>query len=177
MNSLTEITARRAALNAEAVKIANDYAKWKDDFTAEMKSLVVRERLIVAGLNLARLDRGRKIIRVIGRAGDERPKEGSAVSDRRAQAVRDARNDLVNGALKLRHRYIGIKNYDSFGDQREDHEYGNVPRHGRIVFMIELASDVRDRLNGGGVLTNAEIEDALYVLVSLGVVEAAEKAA
>ena len=38
------------------------------------------------------------------------------------------------GALKK--GYVGIKNYASFGDQREDHEYGFGPRHGSIVFSI-----------------------------------------
>lgn len=33
-------------------------------------------------------------------------------------------------------RYYGIKNYASFGDQREDHNYGMGPRHGTIVFQI-----------------------------------------
>lgn len=38
------------------------------------------------------------------------------------------------GALKK--GYVGVKNYASFGDQREDHEYNFGPRHGSIVFSI-----------------------------------------
>jgi hypothetical protein len=43
----------------------------------------------------------------------------------------------------LQARYFGIKNYASFGDQREDHEYGYGPKHGTIVFRIERQSVMR----------------------------------
>ncbi len=33
-------------------------------------------------------------------------------------------------------KYMAIKNYASFGDQREDHPYGTGPRHGTTVFSI-----------------------------------------
>lgn len=41
-----------------------------------------------------------------------------------------------NPSEALKTRYLGIKNYASFGDQREDHEYGYGPKHGTIVFRI-----------------------------------------
>jgi hypothetical protein len=44
----------------------------------------------------------------------------------------------------MRKNYIGIKNYASFGDQREDHTYGYGPRHGSIVFRIERKSSGMD---------------------------------
>lgn len=56
-----------------------------------------------------------------------------------------ARPELIEEAIRLiqqssvdamSRRYLGIKNYASFGDQREDHDYGYGPKHGSIVFSI-----------------------------------------
>jgi len=43
----------------------------------------------------------------------------------------------ANPQQALRKHILGIKNYDGFGDQRCDCEYGFGPRHGHIVFSIE----------------------------------------
>lgn len=42
----------------------------------------------------------------------------------------------TNGKEALSKEYFGIKNYEQFGDQREDHRYGYGPKHGCIVFRI-----------------------------------------
>lgn len=42
-------------------------------------------------------------------------------------------------------RYFGIKNYSSFGDQREDHQYGFGPKHGSIVFSIGRTDASREK--------------------------------
>jgi len=42
----------------------------------------------------------------------------------------------ANPETAMKTEYLGIKNYASFGDQREDHTYGMGPRHGTIVFSI-----------------------------------------
>lgn len=58
-----------------------------------------------------------------------------------------------DSAVALKGRYLGIKNYAGFGDQREDHEYGFGPKHGSIVFSI-------GRNDFGGALD----ADAVYYL-------------
>lgn len=68
--------------------------------------------------------------RVIGR--------GYTASDGRLAAIEDAIAAInTDGKTALADKYIGIKNYGGFGDQREDHGYGRCPRHGTIVFRIE----------------------------------------
>lgn len=57
----------------------------------------------------------------------------------------------------MRSQYIGVKNYASFGDQREDHEYGFGPKHGTIVFSIGRDSDFRSS-------RQALDHDAIYLL-------------
>lgn len=60
-----------------------------------------------------------------------------ALSDAIAAIQRDAASALL-------HRYIGVKRYAGFDEQREDHEYGMCPRHGDIVFRIDRLDIRRD---------------------------------
>jgi len=82
-------------------------------------------------------------------------------------ALQDAIRDLLNGAEILRDRYIGTKTYEGFVGQRADHEYRFGPKHGRIIFAIELQPVVRQRLGEGGELTPEEIEAAVQYLTNL----------
>lgn len=60
------------------------------------------------------------------------------VTDNRKYLIEEAISLIQkNGKTAFKSVYLGIKNYASFGDQREDHSYGYVPRHGSIVFEIE----------------------------------------
>lgn len=79
-------------------------------------------------------------------------------------AVEDAIVELTTGCPKLRKEYIGVKDYDRFIGQREDHKYGYGPAHGYIVFAIELTPEARDRLMTGGELTTEEIAEAVAML-------------
>jgi hypothetical protein len=63
------------------------------------------------------------------------------------------------GGKVLRTHYIGLKNYDRFCDQREDHEYGYGPAHGHIVFSVGFRGEARKRD-----LTAEEINACLYLL-------------
>jgi hypothetical protein len=76
----------------------------------------------------------------------------------------DAVADLAAGAPQLRKKYFGVKDYDRFRGQREDHTYGWRPRHGHIVFAVELDNEIRARLRNGGNLTEAEIQQGVSFL-------------
>jgi hypothetical protein len=45
----------------------------------------------------------------------------------------------------LRSVYYGVKSYDRWPSQREDHQYGFGPKHGSIWFRIGLVNGERDR--------------------------------
>ena len=62
-----------------------------------------------------------------------------------ASAIAQIQTDPANA---LKKQYVGVKNYASFGDQREDHEYGFGPRHGSIVFSIERRNHKADTVLG-----------------------------
>jgi hypothetical protein len=58
--------------------------------------------------------------------------------------------------------YFGCKDYDRWSHQREDCQYGYGPRHGSIVFAIELRQEHR---NKG--LTEQHRSDCIYYLEGL----------
>lgn len=86
-------------------------------------------------INFDRCDRALRHLRI----------EGLVSSEVREKAVSDAIASIQkDGALAMSMVYIGVKNYASFGDQREDHEYRMGPRHGSIVFKIGRTDAARD---------------------------------
>lgn len=71
------------------------------------------------------------------RRGMESITVGGAVTPGRLYLIEEAIARIQSDPDKaLGVEYLGIKNYASFGDQREDHTYGSGPRHGSIVFSI-----------------------------------------
>lgn len=76
-------------------------------------------------------------------------------------ALEAALIDLARGGHELMEHYIGAKRYASF-HQREDHAYGRGPRHGNIVFAVELKPEVRAR----GSLTPEEREACVRYLIA-----------
>ena len=83
-------------------------------------------------LDLERLYRGAQQVRV----------EGVCNSSVRAKALEDAIAAIqTNSSSALKTHYVGVKNYASFGDQREDHQYSMGPKHGDIVFSIRRVAD------------------------------------
>jgi hypothetical protein len=57
------------------------------------------------------------------------------VTGGRAKLLEEAIARIQAGPVSaLRERYLGVKNYASFGDQRYDDQYNYGPKHGDIVF-------------------------------------------
>lgn len=87
--------------------------------------------------------------------------KGVPNSSTRRSAVEDAISKIQTSPdAALKTRYVGVKNYSHFGDQRSDHEYGFGPTHGYIVFRIGRSKTTR----------NKQIdldEDAIYFLEAM----------
>jgi hypothetical protein len=172
---LQQIIHRRAILQEDRAKSIVSHAAFLKATDSELAQLADAETLIVGGIDYERLDRARTIISVQGEVtktvlssphGGERYGHGV-----RATALAEAKADLANGGDKIGRCYFGVKNYDGFGDQRNDSEYGMGPRHGSIVFSIGLTPALRQRVRTGPALEDHEIEDALYLLSSLPKIE------
>lgn len=95
--------------------------------------------------------------------------------------VADAITQLSTGEPKrpvygdLWRRYFGTKSYDRWHGQRSDHEYGYGPRHGSIIFRVEITRDARARKQWE--LTPEEVEAAIYYLTNLTRIQDAERKA
>lgn len=171
--TLQSIIGKRAELQEERAERVEAHNRYMAANTAALKKLNDDEALIVAGIDLARAERGRVILDVHGRITDVRRGFDGYGAGVRAAMVAEAKADLALGGEKIGSRYFGVKNYDGFGDQRTDCEYGMGPRHGSIVCSIGLTRALRDRIRTGPHLEDAEIEDALYLLSALPEIEKA----
>lgn len=130
----------------ETERISAELAKWQE-----------AGALLLANIGPERVAHGREVIRVRGTW------TGSVAQKR---LVSHACEEVAAGGGKLKGVFFGLKDYDRFHEQREDHNYGMGPRHGHIVFAIGLLKrDVE--------LTPVEVEDALYYLGNLDAVQKA----
>lgn len=103
------------------------------------------------------------------KGGDDR---ASVISDAIKQLstgepVRPTYNDLWTS-------YFGTKSYDRWHGQRSDHPYGMGPGHGSTIFRVGIVEDVRKTRKQSD-LTPDEVEAAIYYLVNLERVQAAEQ--
>jgi len=171
---LQQIIQRRAILVEDRAARVDEHSAFLKAAEAELAQLRDAELLIVGGIDHDRLDRARQIIAIQGevtKAVRSSPRMGDHGGGVRLQALADAKADLANGGCEIASRYFGVKNYDAFGDQRHDCEYGMGPRHGSIVFSIGLTTALRQRVRTGPHLEDHEIEDALYLLSALPQIE------
>jgi hypothetical protein len=172
--TLAEIERERGILNDERTKRVSDHAAWLKACDVRLKELSERTALLSIGVDVGRMDRALKVLWVEG--DPTKVVQGNGFSPYAAKARSDAlayaKRLLAESPATLQGRYIGVKNYSGFGDQREDHQYGMGPRHGDIVFRIGLTHEAREQG-----LTPEEVEDALYFLHVWPTVVVAKKAA
>ena len=99
--------------------------------------------------------------------------------DDRASVIADAIKQLATGVPVREHYgdlwrvYFGTKSYDRWYGQRCDREYHYGPRHGSIIFAVEVRGDIRDSRHQSD-LSHDEIEAAIYYLANLERVQTAE---
>jgi hypothetical protein len=121
-------------------------------------------------LDIKRIRSAESVIAIRGRMGERKDYEGKFVrmgfgDDLAAveQAIRwMACSYQPTFYTDLNSVYFGCKDYDRWSHQREDCQYGYGPRHGSIVFAIELRQEHR---NEG--LTEQQRNDCIYYLEAL----------
>lgn len=136
----------------------------KKNLLDRIEQLQVQQNQWKEGLDVAKIEAAKMVIRVRGNTGTDR------VAPARREIINAALEDLSRGPVRLLKEYLGIKNYSGFGDQHSCHSYGTGPRHGHIVFAIELKERTRP-------LTHEEKEAAIYYLLNLRKIEEAAKEA
>jgi hypothetical protein len=115
---------------------------------------------------LDQVHRASKIIQISGPLFRKSMEGGGTlrVYPERHLVLTDAMIEISKGGGRLLTEYFGVKNYDHFEDQRENHAYGYGPKHGSIVFSVGLRREFQRQL------TDQEISDVLFGLAefSLG---------
>lgn len=125
-------------------------------------------RISAGGFDGDKIRRARAVIDVDG--------EYEKAGDERAWAVEVAVKALLDGGSALRTEYVGTKNYAHWRGQSITCGYGYGPRHGSVCFSIGLTRAVRER-SAEPLLTEQEIDDAVFYLRNLERIQQAEREA
>ena len=160
MMTIAELIAEQSALEAAREKRRKEFEALERATAGRLGLIASLREAHLEGLDIGRIQRANELIHI----------EGTCTGTERRQATEDAVRDIAEGPRKLREEYVGVKNYAGFGDQREDHRYGYGPRHGSIVFRIELSREARSRE-----WTPEEKDAAIYTLGLLAKGENVEK--
>lgn len=171
--SLTQTASEMHSLSAE-LKAHQEAAATEEK---RLRSEITKRQTVLSlaseGIDYQKVAFAKTIIGVMGeyeRGGKER-----------ASVLSDAIRQLSTGdPIRLHYGDLwcvqfGTKNYDQWSGQRCDCEYGMGPMHGSLVFGVGLLPDIRKR--DPKALTPEETEAAIYYLVNLERIQAAEKSA
>lgn len=158
---MSEIVTAIAEVNSQIESAAKTHEENLKNLNMRLVQLRERLNYSKASLDQEKVRSGLSVVSITGRLS----------SQVRRDAVGDAINALASGGNVLKKRFIGVKNYSSFGDQRCDCEYGFGPKHGHIVFKVGLTTDCRQ------VITGDQVEAAIYVLLNIDEVLKAEELA
>ena len=171
--SLTETAREKYELEAELSAHEQAAKARADELRREIRSRALILETATEGLDADKIDLAKTIVSIRGsyaRGGDDRH-----------SVVRDAMRQLATGEPVRAHYgdlwrvYFGTKSYDRWHGQRSDHPYGYGPKHGGIIFAVEVTRTARER--GQADLTPDEIEAAIYYLTNLERAQAAEQRA
>ena len=124
----------------------------------EEQELLRQKNIILNGSDIEKVMNAERFIEIEGFRkyyGDENPTTVGCLDE----AIADA----ASGFKALRERYFGCKNYDRWVCQRCDADYGYGPKHGYIVFRIELKPEWRKEIE----IKDSDVEDILYYLNKL----------
>lgn len=156
-----------AALSAHETAAAAEASRLKEEIRKRREVLNFAQD----GIDHAKVALAKSIIEVRGQYSRGGADRASCVSD----AIKQVATGKPLGAyVDLLRQFFGTKNYDRWIGQRCDCEYGYGPRHGSIVFAIGFTAAVRKREPFE--LTDDEAEAAIYYLVNLERIQAAEAA-
>lgn len=163
--SLVELQRSLKSARSERAELIKSHEANLKSINAEIAEIIRLKQCAVSGLDLAIIALAESVVRVTGVFA-----RNGTVSEQRAAAVNRAVNSIANGDIPMQKQYMGVKNYDHFGDQCCDCEYGMGPRHGNIVFRIESIERKRS-------WTDDERNAAIYYLSNIAVISKAKEAA
>jgi len=172
--SIADVIRRRHELTLERARRIQEHESWLAGNEEDLAQTRKDEASAAAGIDVPRLKRGLQVIGIYGRVTEVSAESASSAAPAesvRMRAVERAKLDIALGAQHLEAGYIGVKHDPELVDELCLGRYGETPVHGCIVFSIGLTPKARQRWRREMNLTPEEIEDALYVLVNLALLE------
>lgn len=153
MASISKIIKERLALEAELKAMTESFERRKNELTQQIGKCKEQEQIVSSGLDLEKIELGKKVLYVYGnpyKRCQDTKSDGSNTLAKLAIA------DILDGCKHLRKEYFGQKRYEGY-HQRRDHPYGLGPSHGSIVEEVGLRNREKE-------LSDEEVEAAVYYL-------------
>ena len=94
--------------------------------------------------------------------------------DEKGHVIEKAISELLKGGGILFKEYLGTKDYDRWHGQYIECDYGFSPRHGAVIFRVELTRAILEQKKP---LTQEQIDDAIYYLHNLERIQKSEQKA
>lgn len=154
MNDISSIIKERLEYQKKLDFLTRRYTKEKDRLNGLINELNRKEMILASGLDLRKVELGRKLLKVKGNPYVLTDGATSKNDNIATLAI----EDIIKGCPHLRKKFFGNKEYSSF-HQRCDCKYGMTPVHGTITEQIALADPNHQ-------LTPEEAEAAAYYLWS-----------
>lgn len=153
-----------------------EHEKAAAERSLELRRIIATNREILtlsaSGIDQEKLAAAERILSIRGSYAKGGQDKASCVS----AAIKQLATGKPDGPYHdLWRQYFGTKSYEHWHGQRCDCEYGCGPRHGSIIFAIELTRDARSRAQAD--LSPDEIEAAIYYLNNLERIQEARQLA
>ena len=161
MKTIASIIKERLELKTEMENKKKEYNAFIENANLRLSFLSNEENLLSHSIDLEKFHHGQSILKV------ELPYSEDWYTKKRiyqmiySNIINDAKNDIVDGAKRLKKEYFGQKRYESY-DQRCDCEYGMSPRHGYVYQKVGLSKPQVE-------LSEYDIECCLYYLNNLSI--------
>lgn len=168
MTNFADIERRRVELNKMMTEEKERHEKAVKGIKDEVFLNEQRAGIINNGLDESLIELATHVIRVDGVYANQ---GGS-----KASQLETAIQWLIEGGMKMKRQYVGLKNYSGWVGQAVNCSYGMGPSHGSIVFSIGLTRSVRER-EQEPVLSEEEINAAVYYLRNIERIQSANELA
>ena len=153
MAKISDIIRERLDCEHELVCLNNLYKEQKKIIEDRIKELSEKEKVVSEGLDLEKIELGKKVLYI---HGNPYQRCQDTKSDGSNTLAKLAIADILDGCKHLRREYFGQKRYEGY-HQRSDHSYGYGPSHGSIVEEVGLRNREKE-------LSEEEVEAAVYFL-------------
>jgi hypothetical protein len=153
MAKISDIIKERLDCEQELACLKKLYEEQKKEIEDRIKELSDKEKVVSEGLDLEKIELGKKVLYI---HGNPYQRCQDTKSDGSNTLAKLAIADILDGCRHLRKEYFGQKRYEGY-HQRSDHSYGYGPSHGSIVEEVGLRNREKE-------LSDEEVEAAVYYL-------------